>query len=224
MADQLWGSETGKAVENFQISGQPVPPPVIHWLGRLKAAAARANAELRRARPEARGRDRQGGRRDRRGQARRPVPGRRLPDRLGDLLEHERERGDREARRRRDPSQRPRQPGPVLQRRLPLRRPPGGPGRGPLRPAAGARRAWQRARAQGRRVRGHRQDRPHPPDGRGPGHPRPGVRRLRQPDQARRRPRPGHAAARGTDPAGRAPRPAPGSTPTPSSPRRCARS
>ena len=46
MADQLWGAETTKAVENFQLSGQPVPPPVIHWLGRLKAAAARANADL----------------------------------------------------------------------------------------------------------------------------------------------------------------------------------
>jgi fumarate hydratase class II len=46
MGEQLWGSETGKAVENFQISGQPVPPPVIRWLGRLKAAAARTNGEL----------------------------------------------------------------------------------------------------------------------------------------------------------------------------------
>src|ERR671935_1442775 len=44
--DQLWGGETTKAVENFQISGHPVPAPVIHWLGRIKAAAARANAEL----------------------------------------------------------------------------------------------------------------------------------------------------------------------------------
>jgi fumarate hydratase class II len=43
---ELWGGETGKAVENFQISGEPIPPPVVHWLGRLKAAAARANAEL----------------------------------------------------------------------------------------------------------------------------------------------------------------------------------
>ena len=45
-AEQLWGSETTKAVENFQISGQTVPAPVIHWLGRIKAAAARVNAEL----------------------------------------------------------------------------------------------------------------------------------------------------------------------------------
>src|SRR5262245_57125648 len=44
--DQLWGGETNKAVENFQLSGNPIPAPVIHWLGRLKAAAARANADL----------------------------------------------------------------------------------------------------------------------------------------------------------------------------------
>src|SRR5687767_9707610 len=46
MADQLWGGETSKAVENFKISGHPIPAPVIHSLGRIKAAAARANAEL----------------------------------------------------------------------------------------------------------------------------------------------------------------------------------
>ena len=44
--DQLWGSETAKAVENFKVSGERVPAPVIHWLGRIKAAAARANGEL----------------------------------------------------------------------------------------------------------------------------------------------------------------------------------
>src|SRR5690242_16620818 len=44
--DQLWGGETTKAVKNFQISGHPVPAPVLHWLGRIKAAAARANADL----------------------------------------------------------------------------------------------------------------------------------------------------------------------------------
>jgi fumarate hydratase, class II len=43
---QLWGGETAKAVENFPVSGQPIPAPVVHWLGRLKAAAARTNAEL----------------------------------------------------------------------------------------------------------------------------------------------------------------------------------
>ncbi len=44
--EQLWGGETSKAVANFPISGQPVPVPVIRWLGRIKAAAARVNAEL----------------------------------------------------------------------------------------------------------------------------------------------------------------------------------
>jgi len=42
----LWGGETTKAVENFQISGERVPLPVIHWLGRIKGAAATVNAEL----------------------------------------------------------------------------------------------------------------------------------------------------------------------------------
>lgn len=44
--EQLWGGETDKAVENFPVSGERVPVPVIRWLGRIKAAAARTNAEL----------------------------------------------------------------------------------------------------------------------------------------------------------------------------------
>ncbi len=43
---QLWGGETTKAVENFPVSGERVPLPVIHWLGRIKGAAARVNGEL----------------------------------------------------------------------------------------------------------------------------------------------------------------------------------
>jgi fumarate hydratase, class II len=43
---QLWGAETRKAVENFPVSGEPIPAPVARWLGRIKAAAARVNAEL----------------------------------------------------------------------------------------------------------------------------------------------------------------------------------
>ena len=43
---QLYGGETAKAVENFPISGEAVPLPVIHWLGRIKGAAARVNGEL----------------------------------------------------------------------------------------------------------------------------------------------------------------------------------
>ncbi len=44
--EQLWGGETTKAVSNFPVSGETVPVPVIHWLARIKAAAARVNAEL----------------------------------------------------------------------------------------------------------------------------------------------------------------------------------
>jgi fumarate hydratase class II len=43
---QLWGGETEKAVANFPVSGEPIPAPVVHWLGRIKGAAARVNAEL----------------------------------------------------------------------------------------------------------------------------------------------------------------------------------
>jgi fumarate hydratase class II len=43
---KLWGSETEKAVSNFAVSGEPIPIPVARWLGRIKAAAARVNAEL----------------------------------------------------------------------------------------------------------------------------------------------------------------------------------
>ena len=45
-SEQLWGGETTKAVDNFPISGEKVPVPVIRWLGRIKGAAARVNAEL----------------------------------------------------------------------------------------------------------------------------------------------------------------------------------
>src|SRR3954451_24511485 len=53
MSDQeLWGGETRKAVDNFPVSGERVPPSVIHWLGRIKGSAARANVELGKLDPE----------------------------------------------------------------------------------------------------------------------------------------------------------------------------
>ncbi|MGZ6697912.1 MAG: lyase family protein, partial [Solirubrobacteraceae bacterium] len=42
----LYGGETKKAVDNFPISGETVPASVVHWLGRIKGAAARVNADL----------------------------------------------------------------------------------------------------------------------------------------------------------------------------------
>jgi fumarate hydratase, class II len=44
--DELWGGETSKAVANFPVSGRPIPPQVARWLGRIKGAAARVNADL----------------------------------------------------------------------------------------------------------------------------------------------------------------------------------
>jgi fumarate hydratase, class II len=44
--EQLWGGETTKAIDNFPVSGEPIPASVVHWLGRIKGAAARVNAEL----------------------------------------------------------------------------------------------------------------------------------------------------------------------------------
>jgi fumarate hydratase class II len=44
--EPLYGGETRKAIENFRISGEAVPPAVIRWLGRIKGAAAEVNGEL----------------------------------------------------------------------------------------------------------------------------------------------------------------------------------
>jgi fumarate hydratase, class II len=46
MSEPLWGPETAKAIENFPVSGEPIPSAVVRWLGRIKAAAARVNGEL----------------------------------------------------------------------------------------------------------------------------------------------------------------------------------
>jgi fumarate hydratase class II len=45
-ASALWGPQTQRAVENFPISGRPLPPAFVHTLGLLKAAAARVNRGL----------------------------------------------------------------------------------------------------------------------------------------------------------------------------------
>jgi fumarate hydratase class II len=49
---RLWGAETDKAVANFPVSGDPIRLEIVHWLGRIKAAAARVNAELELLDPE----------------------------------------------------------------------------------------------------------------------------------------------------------------------------
>jgi len=45
-AKAYFGAQTQRAVENFPISGWPLPPELIHALGRVKYAAAVANRDL----------------------------------------------------------------------------------------------------------------------------------------------------------------------------------
>ena len=45
-AEARWGATTQRAVENFPISDRPIDAELIHALGRIKAAAADANAAL----------------------------------------------------------------------------------------------------------------------------------------------------------------------------------
>ena len=54
-ADALWGAQTQRAVQNFPVSGQPMPREFIRALGLVKAAAA---AGQRRPRPARQGRGR----------------------------------------------------------------------------------------------------------------------------------------------------------------------
>lgn len=44
-ADALWGAQTQRAIDNFPVSGKPLPEALIVALAQLKEAAARANAE-----------------------------------------------------------------------------------------------------------------------------------------------------------------------------------
>ena len=115
-AQAYYGAQTQRAVENFPISGWPLPPALIHALGLVKYAAAVANRDLGKLTGTGKNPlDDTAGRgpagrlpRSGRGQVRRPVPDRRLSDRLGHVEQHERQRGDR-------------QPGDRAARRRPLR-------------------------------------------------------------------------------------------------------
>ena len=45
-ADALWGAQTQRAVQNFPVSGRPMPRGFIRALGLVKAAAAEVNGGL----------------------------------------------------------------------------------------------------------------------------------------------------------------------------------
>ncbi|MBB5319862.1 class II fumarate hydratase [Marinobacter oulmenensis] len=52
--DALWGAQTQRAVNNFPVSGQPMPAPFIRALALVKCSAAQANAALGLLQPEVR--------------------------------------------------------------------------------------------------------------------------------------------------------------------------
>ncbi len=45
-ADALWAAQTQRAIDNFPISGQPMPEAFVRALGQVKLACARANQKL----------------------------------------------------------------------------------------------------------------------------------------------------------------------------------
>ncbi len=46
LADRLWGAQTQRSLQNFSISDERIPLPVVHALAAIKKAAALTNAEL----------------------------------------------------------------------------------------------------------------------------------------------------------------------------------
>src|SRR5436309_9440825 len=51
-AQAYYGAQTQRAVENFPISGMPLPKRLIHALGLVKVAAVVANRDLGKLKPE----------------------------------------------------------------------------------------------------------------------------------------------------------------------------
>src|SRR5262245_59654692 len=51
-ARAYYGAQTQRAVENFPISGQPLPPRLVRALGLVKVAAAVANRDVGKLKPE----------------------------------------------------------------------------------------------------------------------------------------------------------------------------
>ncbi|WP_228242413.1 class II fumarate hydratase [Porphyrobacter sp. GA68] len=45
-SERLWGAQTQRSLENFRIGGERIPLEIVHALGQIKGAAARANHTL----------------------------------------------------------------------------------------------------------------------------------------------------------------------------------
>ena len=132
--DALFGAQTRRALDNFPISDLRKPRRFVEALGAIKLESAVVNKRARPARRRVEERHRGGGGGGRRGEAGPCLRPRRVPDRVWYLHQHERQRGhlqprDPDTRRRTRlqdpcPSERPREHGPVLERRHPHGHPP----------------------------------------------------------------------------------------------------
>ena len=143
--EQLWGPQTDAAVANVGRIAGPLPHDLIAAIVAIKIEAAAVNAGRGViARDVADAISDAGDEVLADEQCWRPVPGRRVPDRVGHELEHERQRGARPLRvrplRTRRASQRPRERIAVVERRVPLRDPDRRPGASATVAGAGARR------------------------------------------------------------------------------------
>ena len=150
---ELWGAETRKAIDNFPVSGRPIPVGVVRWLGRIKAAAARVNADLGLLDAELAQRIAAAGDAIAAGEHDDQFPIDVFQTGSGTSSNMNANEVMADARRRRRAPERPRQPRPVVERRLPVGGAPGGARCRDERPAARARRARGGARGEGRGLR-----------------------------------------------------------------------
>ena len=184
---QLWGGETAKAVENFPISGETVPVAVVHWLARIKGAAAAVNGELglldkrRAARIEKAAAEIAAGKHD----AQFPIDvfqtgsGTSTNTNANEVIAAlAGERVHPNDHVNMGQSSNDVFPSAVHLAALDVAQ---------QRAAAGAAAAGALLREEGQELRERRQGRAHAPDGRRPRHARAGVRRLRRADRARAR-------------------------------------
>ena len=185
-AEHLWGAQTERSRLNFVIGVERHRwgRPVIRAFGLLKKCAALANLELGQLPKEKVDLIVRGVSGRHRRQARRRVSAGRVSDRVRHAVQHERQRGDRQPghsdRRRRDrveeadPSERRRQPQPVVERRVPdrhaYRHGPADQGGA----AAGGRSVARHAERQGEGLLQHHDGRPDAYAGRDAAHARAG--------------------------------------------------
>ena len=182
-ADALWGAQTQRAVDNFPMSGERIGRDLIGALGSIKGAAAQVNAELGVIDADMADAISAAAAAVARGEHDEAFPVDVFQNRVRHLEQHERQRGHRySGLARAGPEgapERPRERVAVVQRRVPVRHPPGR--RAAVRAGAdpGAEAPGFGADGQGGGVRRSGQGRADAPDGRGAGDAGPGVRRVR---------------------------------------------